>query len=97
MSTRGHPRKADSRCESIQCPRHPAVVVVSAGDDCGHRKHSGGVAGREGATLKGGLTAIKEGIVERPSRWNITRSLSACNGFDRQVDDCTVRVSLSCE
>src|SRR4051812_48276382 len=97
MSARGHSRKADSRCKSIQCPGHPAVVVVSAGNDCGYRKYPGRVARRKGATFKGRFTAIKEGMVERPFRWNVNRSFSTCNRFDRQVDDRAVRVSLSCE
>ena len=67
MGTRGYARKADSGCETIQCPRHPAVVMMPAGDDCGDSKHTGGVPGWKGTALKGRLAAAKERIVERTS------------------------------
>ena len=86
MGTRGHARKADSGCETVHHPRHPAVVVISAGDDRGDREHSGGVPRRKGTASKRRLAAIKESICKRPSRWDVNRSFPTCNGFEYQVN-----------
>src|SRR5260370_42309374 len=77
MSTRHYARKADSGCETVQGPRHPAVVVISAGDDRTDSKHTSGMPGWEGGALQGGLTAIEERVVKRSSRGDITRSVFA--------------------
>src|SRR2546423_10860012 len=92
MGTRGHAREADSCCETVREPGHPAVVLITAGDNSGDRKNPGGVPGREGAALEGRLAAAKERVVKRPSGSNICRPFSAGNRFDRKVDDRAVGI-----
>src|SRR5947209_9130015 len=94
MSTRHYARKTDSGCETVQGPRHPAVVVISAGNDRTDSKHTSGVPGWEGAALKGRFTAIEERVVKRSSSGNITRSFSASNRLKRKVDHSAVSVGL---
>src|SRR3954468_6963088 len=48
VGARGHARKADCRCETIHCPRYPAVVVIPAGNYRRHRKHARGMPRRKG-------------------------------------------------
>src|SRR6266478_3703949 len=97
MRTRGYARKTDRGCKSVHRPWYPAVVVIPAGNYCGYGKNPGSVPGWEGTALKRRLAATEEGIVERSSMMNITRSFPACNRFDCKIDNSAVRVSLSRE
>ena len=97
MCARGYAREAYRRGETVHRPWHPAVVVISAGDDRCYREHPSGVSGWKGTALKRRFTATEEGIPERPSWRNVTRPFPAGNSFDYQVDNSAVRICLPCQ
>src|SRR6266581_3374094 len=97
MSARGYTGETDRRRESVNHKWYPAMMLVSAGDHCGHREDTGGVSGRKAAALEGGLSATEKSMVKRTARWNVNRALSTRDRLDSKVHDCAVGISLAAQ